>query len=88
MSVWDGEPCFNKTEKESKIEKFITHGSWCRYTACLEGPRGEVKTGCKQRERGVRQGGVQNSPWVQSWTKAGLVLQKKKKEFAFSVQLR
>ena len=31
--------------------KLITHGSWRKYTAYLEGSHREVKAGCRQRER-------------------------------------
>lgn len=39
-----------KTASKSEIEKFITHRFWRRYRAQFEGPRGEVKARCRQRE--------------------------------------
>lgn len=39
-----------QTTREIEIEKFITHRSWRKYTACLEGPPREVKTGYRQGE--------------------------------------
>ena len=34
-----------KTVRESEMEKFITHRSWRRFIACLEGTHGEVGAG-------------------------------------------
>lgn len=41
-----------KTRRETEIDKFITHRSWRKYTAGLEGPLGEVKGGYREREGG------------------------------------
>ena len=46
----DGEPGSTNDHKGIEIEKFIAHRSWRKYTAYVEGPHGEVKAGCRQRE--------------------------------------
>ena len=66
-----------KTTRETEIEKFISHRSWRKFTACLKGPHGDVKAGCRQI---MRQdlghvplvGSMDRVLWG-SQTKAGLV---------------
>lgn len=50
-------PVQQKTRRETEIDKFITHRSWRKYTAGLEGPLGEVKGRCRQREGERERGG-------------------------------
>ena len=38
-----------KDHEGSEIEKCITHKFWRRYTAHLQGLRGEINAGCRQR---------------------------------------
>lgn len=70
-----------KTEKGSEIQKFFTHGSWHRYTVCLEGSQGQVKTSYRQREGALSKGEEKKSLdtilWS-SWAKTGWLLQIKK----------
>ena len=40
-----------KTTKEIEIEMFITHMSWRKYLARLEGPHEEVATGCNSKKQ-------------------------------------
>lgn len=42
----DGELKFNRSHQRIEIETFITHRSWRKYTANLEGPYREVRAGC------------------------------------------
>lgn len=43
--------CGSTTDtRRTKIEKFITYKSWRKCLAHLEGPRGEVKAECRERQ--------------------------------------
>lgn len=40
--------------RDTEIEMLITHRSWRKYLACLQGPHGEIRAGCRQGEAGSR----------------------------------
>ena len=53
--------------RESEIEKFITHRSWRKYTACLQGLYREIKAECRESQRTGRTCGTfpYQDPWVE-----------------------
>ena len=63
-----------QTTRETEIGKFITYRSQRKFSACLKGPRREVKAECRQRQdlgRVPFLGSVGGVLWS-SWAKAGL----------------
>ena len=71
----DSEPCFNNSTRETKVEKFITHRSWRKYTAGLQGPYGEIKA--EYRDTGPKAHAFTR---VCRWSALGFQIQFKPKE--------